>query len=56
MNNYVCKLATLDEMNEKWNYEIAHAEEDKDNWVISNTYIYFSYFWVSVSFSISSIK
>ena len=33
MNNYVCKLATLDEMNEKWNYEIAHAEEDKDNWV-----------------------
>ena len=33
MNNYVCKLATLAEMNEKWDYEIAHAGEDKDNWV-----------------------
>lgn len=33
MDNYVCKLATLNEMNEKWDYEIAHAEEDKDNWV-----------------------
>ncbi len=34
MNNYICKIAYLDEMNEKWDYEIAHAEEDKDNWII----------------------
>lgn len=34
MDNYVCKIATLEEMNIKWNYEIDHAEEDKNNWII----------------------
>ena len=33
-NNYVCKIATIDEMNEKWDYEINIAIEDKDNWII----------------------
>ena len=31
--NYICKIATLDEMKEKWNYEIEHAE-NKYNWKI----------------------
>lgn len=40
MENYICKIATLDEMNTKWDYEIAHADEDRDNWILwkkSNT-------------------
>jgi len=32
-NRYECKIATLDEMNEKWDYEIAHAGEDRVNWI-----------------------
>lgn len=34
MNNYCCKIATLEEMNTKWDYEIAHAGEDKESWII----------------------
>lgn len=34
MDNYVCKIATIDEMNTKWDYEIEHATDDKDNWII----------------------
>lgn len=34
MERYICKIATIDEMNEKWNYEIEHAGEDKNNWII----------------------
>ena len=34
MNHYVCKLATLKEMNSKWNYEINHATDDKNNWKV----------------------
>ena len=33
MNNYICKIATLDEMNDKWDYEINKATDDKDNWI-----------------------
>lgn len=32
-NRYECKIASVEEMNTKWDYEIAHAGEDKDNWV-----------------------
>ena len=31
---YVRKIASLEEMNTKWDYEIAHAGEDKGNWII----------------------
>ena len=34
MKDYICKIATLEEMNTKWNYEIAHAGADRDNWII----------------------
>ena len=34
MENYICKIATLEEMNTKWDYEIACADEDKSNWII----------------------
>ncbi len=34
MENYICKIATLEEMNIKWNYEIEHAKDDKNNWII----------------------
>lgn len=34
MPNYICKIANLDEMHEKWNYEISKAINDKDNWCI----------------------
>lgn len=33
MDNYVCKIATLDEMNTKWDYEINKAIDDKENWI-----------------------
>ena len=29
MDKYVCKVATVDEMNNKWNYEINHATKIK---------------------------
>ena len=31
--SYICKIATLYEMNEKWDYEIDNAS-DKSNWII----------------------
>ena len=34
MDNYVCKIASIDEMNTKWNYEREHAINDKENWII----------------------
>ena len=34
MDNYICKIANLDEMNTKWDYEIEHATDDKENWII----------------------
>lgn len=34
MSNYVCKIANLDEMNTKWDYEINKATHDKGNWII----------------------
>ena len=34
MDEYICKIASLDEMNTKWDYEIANAGEDKNNWII----------------------
>ena len=30
---YICKIASIEEMNKKWDYEIEHAE-DKYNWQI----------------------
>ena len=34
MDNYICKIANIDEMNTKWDYEIANANEDKNNYII----------------------
>lgn len=34
MNNYICKIATVDEMNMKWDYEISKAINNKNNWII----------------------
>jgi len=34
MEEYVCKIATVDDMNIKWDYEIEHATDDKENWII----------------------
>ena len=31
--NYICKIATIEEMNKKWNYEISIATK-KENWII----------------------
>ena len=30
-SNYKCKIATIEEMNKKWDYEIENAKEDKEN-------------------------
>lgn len=34
MSNYICKIATINEMNIKWDYEIDNADFDKENWII----------------------
>ena len=34
MGNYVCKIANIEEMNIKWDYEINNATDDKENWII----------------------
>ena len=34
MENFICKIPNLDEMNTKWDYEIDHADEDKNNWIV----------------------
>lgn len=32
MGNYICKIASLEEMNSKWDYEIENAT-NKENWI-----------------------
>ena len=32
--SYICKIASIQEMNTKWEYEISHSENDKENWII----------------------
>lgn len=34
MSEYKCKMATIDEMHIKWDYEISHAGEDRENWIL----------------------
>ena len=34
MSNYVCKIATLEDIIKKYDYEIKKAVDDKDNWII----------------------
>lgn len=34
LNGYICKIANSEEMNIKWDYEIEHHSEDRENWVI----------------------
>lgn len=34
MENYVCKIASLKEMNIKWDYEIEHSKSNKYNWIV----------------------
>ena len=34
MNNYICKIPSIEEMNTKWDYEIERAKDNKDNWII----------------------
>ncbi len=31
---YLCKIASLEEMNRKWNYEIENHVDDRENWLI----------------------
>ena len=33
MKNYICKIANIEEMNKKWDYEISVATK-KENWII----------------------
>ena len=33
MNNYVCRIGTLEDINNDFDYEIAKAKDDKDNWI-----------------------
>ena len=35
MQNYICKIATIEEMNIKWDYEISIAINNKENWIIT---------------------
>ena len=34
MENYVCKTASEDEMNIKWDYEIENSGDERNNWVV----------------------
>ena len=34
MQNYICKIATIEEMNIKWDYEISIAINNKENWIV----------------------
>lgn len=34
MDKYICKIASLDDMNTKWDYEIDNATDDKENYII----------------------
>lgn len=31
---YFCKIASFEEMNRKWDYEIEHHAHDKNNWIV----------------------
>lgn len=33
MDNYICKIASIKEMQEKWDYEISKSIQDKKNWL-----------------------
>ena len=33
MDNYICKIASIKEMQEKWDYEISNALNNKSNWI-----------------------
>ena len=33
-DKYICKIASIDEVIQKQDYEIEHADDDKENWVI----------------------
>lgn len=33
-DDFICKVPDLEEMNIKWDYEIEHHKEDKNNWII----------------------
>lgn len=33
-DNYICKIPSLEEMNQKWDYEIEHNPDDRGNWII----------------------
>lgn len=33
-DNYICKIASVQEMNVKWDYEISQATNNKNNWII----------------------
>lgn len=33
-NKFICKIASIEDMNEKWDYEIKNAKKDKENWII----------------------
>lgn len=32
--SFICKIASLAEMNTKWDYEIARSGEDRENWIV----------------------
>lgn len=32
-DGYICKIATIEEMNKKWDYEISIATHNKENWI-----------------------
>lgn len=34
MDNYVCRIASLEEMHARWDYNIAAASKDRENWII----------------------
>ena len=34
MQDYICKIATIEEMNIKWDYEISIAKNNKENWIL----------------------
>ena len=35
-DGYICKIATIEEMNRKWDYEISIATHNKENWITWN--------------------
>ena len=34
MENFVCKIPTIEEIIRKYDYEINNAKDDRDNWII----------------------